>query len=65
MERIMARDQEKFNAHFVASKRHTMQVDNYLYDWDLRKEWKRGARRARRQGGALPVEASPRPPVTA
>jgi dimethylaniline monooxygenase (N-oxide forming) len=39
------------------SKRHTMQVDfdNYLYD--LRREMKAGAERARRAGFALPVPA--------
>ena len=49
MERIMAHDQQSANGHFVSSKRHTMQVDTNLYDWDLRKEWKRGAKRAARQ----------------
>ncbi len=48
MERIMARDQRNANAHFVSSKRHTMQVDTAIYERDLRKEWKRGARRAAR-----------------
>jgi hypothetical protein len=64
MERIIARDQHDFNAHFVHSKRHTMQVDNYLYQWHLGKEWKRGARRAAARGGALPVEARARPAMT-
>ncbi len=42
---------------YVASKRHTMQVDfdNYLYD--LRKELKAGAARARAAGFSLPVPA--------
>jgi cation diffusion facilitator CzcD-associated flavoprotein CzcO len=56
MERIVAKDQHEANAHFVSSKRHTMQVDTALYAWDLRKEWKRGARRAAAGGHALPVE---------
>ena len=40
---------------YVASKRHTMQVDfdNYLYD--LRKELKAGAARARAAGFGLTV----------
>ena len=40
---------------YVASKRHTMQVDfdNYLYD--LGKELKAGAQRARAAGFTLPV----------
>jgi hypothetical protein len=56
MQRIMARDQRHANADFISSKRHTMQVDTNLYQWDLSKEWKRGARRAQALGGALPVE---------
>ena len=48
MERTIAQDQRAANAHFVSAKRHTMQVDNYLYEWNLKKEWKRGARRAAR-----------------
>jgi hypothetical protein len=40
---------------YVASARHTMQVDfdNYLYD--LGKELRKGAERARAAGFALPV----------
>ena len=49
MQRIMAHDQQSANGHFVSTKRHTMQVDTNLYDWDLSKEWKRGAKRAARQ----------------
>jgi hypothetical protein len=56
MERIMAKDQRVANGDFVSTKRHTMQVDNYLYEWDLRKEWKRGNRRAAGRGYALPVQ---------
>ena len=42
---------------YVASKRHTMQVDfdNYLYD--LRRERRAGARRMREHGFRLPVPA--------
>jgi dimethylaniline monooxygenase (N-oxide forming) len=45
----------KMFKRYVASKRHTMQVDfdNYLYD--LRKELKAGAARARAAGFGLPV----------
>lgn len=46
MHRSMQRDQQRANAGFVSSKRHTMQVDTNFYQWDLRKEWKRGAKRA-------------------
>jgi hypothetical protein len=54
MQRIMQRDQSRANAAYVASKRHTMQVDNYLYAQDLAKEWRRGERRARRNGHQPP-----------
>ncbi len=55
MERDMYREREKMLKRYVASKRHTMQVDfdNYLYD--LRKELKAGAARARSAGFTLPV----------
>lgn len=63
MNDAIRRDEQLHVRHFVASKRHTMQVDNYLYQWDLQREWKRGARRARRKGNPLPVE--PRAPAGA
>ena len=59
MERIMLADQRRANAGFVSSKRHTMQVDTNLYGWDLRKEIKRGKRRAAQRGFALPVQGRP------
>jgi flavin-binding monooxygenase-like protein len=40
---------------YVASKRHTMQVDYDDYLADLAKERRRGAERARAQGNRLPV----------
>ena len=55
MQAIMERDERDANSPYVASKRHTMEVDTDLYEWDLRKEWKRGARRAKQRGRALPV----------
>lgn len=54
MQRAMAVDQRRANAGFVSTRRHTMQVDNYLYQWDLNKEWKRGARRAKNGAGTGP-----------
>jgi hypothetical protein len=50
------RERAKMFKRYVASKRHTMQVDfdNYLYA--LGKELKAGARRAAAAGFALPVE---------
>jgi dimethylaniline monooxygenase (N-oxide forming) len=55
MEADMRRERERMFKRYVASKRHTMQVDfdNYLYD--LRKELKAGAARARAAGFTLPV----------
>jgi dimethylaniline monooxygenase (N-oxide forming) len=55
MEAHMRRERERMFKRYVASKRHTMQVDfdNYLYD--LRRELKAGAERARRDGFNLPV----------
>ncbi len=55
MQRIMLQDQRQANAHYVSTKRHTMQVDTRLYEWDLRKEWKRGARRAVSERHAPPA----------
>jgi dimethylaniline monooxygenase (N-oxide forming) len=52
----MERERKRMFKRYVASKRHTMQVDfdNYLYD--LGKELRRGAERAREAGFSLPVE---------
>jgi cation diffusion facilitator CzcD-associated flavoprotein CzcO len=57
MERHMARERERMFRRYVASKRHTMQVDfdNYLHD--LGKELRAGAERAREAGFSLPVPA--------
>jgi Flavin-binding monooxygenase-like len=57
MERDMHQERERMRRRYVASKRHTMQVDfdNYLYN--LRKELKAGAARARAAGFTLPVPA--------
>jgi thioredoxin reductase len=55
MEADMRRERDRMFKRYVASKRHTMQVDfdNYLYD--LGRELKAGAERARRAGFSLPV----------
>ena len=55
MEDDMRREREKMFKRYVASPRHTMQVDFDNYLWDLRKEQKRGAERARAAGYALPL----------
>lgn len=46
MEAAIQRDEARHAAHYVSSSRHTMQVDHVLYARDLRKEWKRGRKRA-------------------
>ncbi len=57
MEADIRREREKMFKRYVASKRHTMQVDfdNYLHD--IGKERRAGARRARDAGFRLPVPA--------
>jgi dimethylaniline monooxygenase (N-oxide forming) len=48
-------DQQAMQKRYVASKRHTIQVDFEDYLRDLEKERSAGAERARARGGALPV----------
>ena len=47
MRAAIKRDEARMMSHYVASSRHTMQVDHVLYARDLRKEWHRGCKRAR------------------
>jgi len=47
MQAAIERDEARMMSHYVASSRHTMQVDHVLYARDLQKEWKRGRKRAR------------------
>jgi hypothetical protein len=54
------RDQEAMRKRYVASKRHTIQVDFDEYLWKLGKEREAGAERARRAGFSLPVPARAR-----
>jgi dimethylaniline monooxygenase (N-oxide forming) len=55
MEADIRKERDRMFKRYVASKRHTMQVDfdNYLYD--LRKELKAGATRAQAAGFGVPV----------
>jgi cation diffusion facilitator CzcD-associated flavoprotein CzcO len=55
MERDMRREQERLRRRYVASKRHTMEVDFDDYLFALRRELRAGARRARDGGFRLPV----------
>jgi hypothetical protein len=51
----ISRERARMFKRYVASKRHTMQVDFDDYLADLAKERRRGAERARAQGHRLPV----------
>jgi hypothetical protein len=59
----VARDQQAMRKRYVASKRHTIQVDfdDYLYALDS--ERRAGAQRARARGFALPIPAHAAVPV--
>jgi dimethylaniline monooxygenase (N-oxide forming) len=57
MEREMRRERERMRRRYVASKRHTMEVDFDDYLYALRRELRAGARRAREAGFGLPVAA--------
>ncbi|MCW2951139.1 MAG: flavin-containing monooxygenase [Conexibacter sp.] len=50
------RERRAMFKRYVASKRHTMQVDFDTYLWQLRREQRAGARRVGAQGFRLPVE---------
>jgi dimethylaniline monooxygenase (N-oxide forming) len=52
----MERERERMFNRYVKSKRHTMQVDFDDYLFELRRELRRGAERARRAGFTLPVD---------
>ena len=60
MEADIRREQARMRRRYVASKRHTIQVDFDRYLYDLRRERRRGGARARRAGHALPVPARAR-----
>jgi hypothetical protein len=57
LEAEIRRDAERMRKRYVASKRHTIQVDFDRYLVDLARERRRGAERARKTGFALPVPA--------
>ncbi|HEY6398055.1 MAG TPA: NAD(P)-binding domain-containing protein [Solirubrobacteraceae bacterium] len=56
-EEVTRRERDKVMRRFVASKRHTMEVDFDDYLHDLRRELRAGACRARAHGFRLPVPA--------
>lgn len=55
MWKVIEADEDRFLGHFYKSARHTMQIDFDDYVRDLKKEWERGERRARKAGNSLPV----------
>lgn len=59
MRREIERDQRWLRRRFVASTRHTIQVDHHHYARTLRREMRRGARRT--AVGSAPWEAAPSP----
>jgi hypothetical protein len=56
-------EHERMRRRYVASKRHTMEVDFDDYLFRLRRELKAGARRAREADFRLPVPARASPTV--
>jgi dimethylaniline monooxygenase (N-oxide forming) len=60
MEADIRREHERMRRRYVASKRHTMEVDFEDYLYRLRRELGAGARRAQAAGFALPVPARAR-----
>ena len=60
LRRDIATERERMFKRYVASKRHTMQVDFDDYLVALAKERRQGAARARAQGRRLPVPARAR-----
>jgi hypothetical protein len=59
MEADIASDQAAMRARYVASKRHTIQVDFDDYLHELTKERRAGARRARSNGYRPPALCRP------
>ncbi len=53
----MARERRRMRKRYVASRRHTMQVDFDTYLWELGKERRAGARRVGARGFQLPIPA--------
>jgi dimethylaniline monooxygenase (N-oxide forming) len=63
LRRDIVHDQKAMRKRYVASKRHTIQVDFNDYLYALEAERRAGAERARAQGFALPVPARAAVPV--
>lgn len=61
LEKDMSRQHEEMKSRYVASKRHTIQINCQEYTYDLYKEEKYGLRRARAHGFSLPITAKAEP----
>jgi dimethylaniline monooxygenase (N-oxide forming) len=59
MRRDIEGERQRMFARYISSRRHTMQVDFDDYLLALAKERRRGAKRARKHGHALPVSRAP------
>jgi hypothetical protein len=56
----MARDERRFVKHYNRRPRHTMQLDFYVYEHDLRKQViPQGQERARRRPAVRPAAGTP------
>jgi dimethylaniline monooxygenase (N-oxide forming) len=65
MKSEIGRERARMRRRYVASKRHTMEVDFDDYLYALRRELKAGAARARAAGSGLPVPARAQTVATA
>jgi dimethylaniline monooxygenase (N-oxide forming) len=65
MEADIRRENVRMRKRYVASKRHTIQVDFDRYLVELRKELRRGAQRAEAAGFARPLPGHPTAPAVA
>jgi hypothetical protein len=65
MRKDMEAERRKMFDRYLASKRHTMQVDFDDYLYELRRERRRGGDRARAQGYRLPIPGRAGPPAPA
>jgi hypothetical protein len=65
MREDMQAERRKMFDRYLASKRHTMQVDFDDYLHELRRERRRGGDRARALGYRLPIPGRAGPPATA
>jgi hypothetical protein len=61
----MRREREAMFKRYVKSQRHTMQIDYDLYLYELARERRRGAERARKEGFRLPIPARDEESVSA